>query len=94
MINALLIHLQDNVVVVTASVSADSPVSFVKQGVETQILAVEDIPVYHKVAIRDIARGEQVKKYGHVIGTASQDIGIGEHVHCHNIVSPSRKAEL
>jgi altronate hydrolase len=43
------------------------------------------IPPGHKVATRDIARGEAVHRYGQVIGFASQPIRAGQHVHTHNL---------
>ena len=45
----------------------------------------EPIPIYHKVALRDIAAGQAVVKYGEVIGTALADIRAGQHVHVHNV---------
>jgi altronate hydrolase len=39
----------------------------------------------HKIALRDIRRGEPITKYGQVIGFASQDIPAGSHVHVHNV---------
>ncbi|RZL37514.1 MAG: altronate dehydratase [Rubrivivax sp.] len=39
----------------------------------------------HKVALRDIAPGEVVLKYGQPIGIASQAIKAGDHVHVHNL---------
>lgn len=42
------------------------------------------IPFGHKAAIRPIATGEPVRKYGVTIGFASADIAVGEHVHVHN----------
>ncbi|BCU70030.1 UxaA family hydrolase [Stygiolobus caldivivus] len=46
-----------------------------------------DIPLGHKIALRDIRKGEKVLKYDRVIGVATQDIRKGEHVHVHNIKS-------
>jgi len=51
------------------------------------VTARADIPYGHKVALRPIARGEAVIKYGLVIGTATQDIQPGDHVHVHNVES-------
>lgn len=42
------------------------------------------IPFGHKAALRPIACGESIIKYGVVIGIATADIGTGEHVHVHN----------
>ena len=41
----------------------------------------------HKYAVRDIARGESVVKYGFPIGEAARAIKAGEHVHTHNLKS-------
>jgi altronate hydrolase len=49
------------------------------------IPALDDIPAGHKVAMRPIARGTAVHKYGEVIGVASADIAAGAHVHVHNL---------
>ena len=39
----------------------------------------------HKYALRDIAAGENIIKYGNPIGHATQDIHKGDHVHSHNV---------
>ena len=39
----------------------------------------------HKYALRDIAAGENIIKYGNPIGHATEDIKCGEHVHSHNV---------
>ena len=39
----------------------------------------------HKIALRDIAKGEPVIKYGFPIGEATEDIPAGGHVHTHNL---------
>ena len=39
----------------------------------------------HKYALRDIAAGEDIIKYGNPIGHATVDIKKGEHVHTHNV---------
>ena len=44
-----------------------------------------DIPIGHKVALRDIASGDTIWKYGQDVGIAKADIAKGEHVHVHNI---------
>ncbi|MBQ4440294.1 MAG: altronate dehydratase [Kiritimatiellae bacterium] len=41
----------------------------------------------HKYAIKPIAKGENVIKYGMPIGHATADIAIGEHVHTHNLAT-------
>jgi len=43
------------------------------------------IPPGHKVAVRAIAAGEPVRRYNQIIGTATQPIAAGQHVHTHNL---------
>ena len=85
--NALLISPKDNVAVVTEPVRKGETVAYVSNGSTIALEAAGDIPVYHKVATRDIAAGEKIIKYGYVIGMATEPIKKGEHVHCHNVVS-------
>lgn len=47
--------------------------------------AQQDIPLGHKIALGDIAKGEEVLKYDESIGNASKDIRKGQHVHTHNL---------
>ncbi|CAB4049642.1 UxaA family hydrolase [Paraburkholderia phenoliruptrix] len=43
------------------------------------------VPPGHKVATRDIAKGEPVKRYNQIIGVAREAIARGQHVHVHNL---------
>lgn len=45
------------------------------------------VPLGHKVALADVAQGEDVIEYGERIGRASQTIVAGAHVHVHNLKS-------
>lgn len=47
----------------------------------------ERIPAGHKIAVRAIAAGGAVVKYGSPIGTATSAIEAGRHVHTHNLES-------
>ena len=46
---------------------------------------VQDIPLGHKVALKDMATGDTVIKYGADIGKVVQPIRTGQHAHVHNI---------
>ncbi len=46
---------------------------------------IEEIPLGHKVAMRDMANEKEVIEYGRAIGKATQAISKGAHVHVHNI---------
>jgi len=54
---------------------------------EIEVYTKKAIPVFHKVAIKDILIGEDIIKYGEVIGRANSNIYTGEHVHIHNVDS-------
>lgn len=43
------------------------------------------VPQGHKVALRDLAQGAHVRKYGQSIGVATTPIAAGDHVHSHNL---------
>lgn len=47
----------------------------------------ENIDFGHKFAISDIRKGDNVIKYGEIIGVAASNISTGEHVHVHNVKS-------
>lgn len=51
------------------------------------IRIAEPVPKGHKVALRSIAAGAEVSKYGFPIGRALTDIAIGTHVHSHNLAT-------
>lgn len=58
----------------------------IDQGIEIDgITTLTEIPMGHKVALKDIKEDEDIIKYAQVIGVASKDIRIGEHVHSHNM---------
>jgi altronate dehydratase len=43
------------------------------------------VPRGHKIALRPIAKGEEVIRYGQIIGQATEAIPMGAHVHSHNL---------
>ena len=45
---------------------------------------IERVPAGHKVALRAYAPGEAIRKYGQIIGFATQPIAAGAHIHVHN----------
>lgn len=49
------------------------------------IKALADIPLGHKIALRDLKNGETLIKYGHDIGRLVSDASAGAHVHVHNV---------
>ncbi|MET0047339.1 MAG: altronate dehydratase family protein [Sedimenticola sp.] len=77
----LIILLTENDDVVVAL--ADLPAGRLLMNHE--LTTQDPVPRGHKVAIRDIAQGEPVRKYGQIIGFSSRPIAAGDHVHLHNM---------
>ena len=48
------------------------------------VTTVDRIPAGHKVAIKPIAEGEAIRRYGQIIGFATTPIAPGQHIHTHN----------
>lgn len=46
---------------------------------------LNDIPIGHKLALKDLAVGDTVVKYGTDIGKVVAPIKKGEHLHVHNV---------
>ena len=53
----------------------------------TSIKLVDDVPLGHKAAMRDMAEKKHILEYGREIGYAATAIVKGAHVHTHNIKS-------
>ncbi len=51
------------------------------------VTLLEAIPRAHKVALKDIKKGQDIIKYGSPIGHATKDIKVGEHVHTQNVAT-------
>ena len=83
--NAMIIDGKDNVAVAIEPIAKGDTVTYLRDGQETSLTALEDITIYHKLAACDIAKGQPISKYGEHIGLAARDIKAGEHVHCHNL---------
>ena len=52
------------------------------------------VPAAHKVALHGVPAGAPVRRYGQIIGFATQDIAPGEHVHSHNLAVGEGLLEL
>ncbi|AUX68908.1 galactonate dehydratase [Porphyrobacter sp. HT-58-2] len=74
----LAMHPDDNVALCLDPVAAGDALA-------GGVIAAETVPSGHKIALRPIAPGEAVRKYGQVIGLASAAIAPGAHVHVHNV---------
>jgi len=84
---AIMMSVSDNVATVVETIEAGADVLLEVDSRKTAVRVTERIPFGHKFAVRDIARGELVVKYGEPIGVATRDIKAGSHVHVHNVES-------
>ena len=87
MTNAILLDGRDNVATCTSAAKAGDTIKILGGG---EILCVEDIPIWHKVALKKICAGEKIFKYGEIIGEASAEILVGGWVSHENIFSVPR----
>lgn len=78
---ALIINPLDDVAVALENIKRGETLTFGS----LSVTAMEDIDRGHKIALRDIKKGENVVKYGFPIGHAYCDIRAGEWVHSHNL---------
>ena len=58
--NAMIIDGKDNVIVAIEAISKGDTVTYLCDGAEKTLPALEDITIYHKLAARDIKMGEHV----------------------------------
>jgi (2R)-sulfolactate sulfo-lyase subunit alpha len=88
MIHFVLHDKQDSVaVVVVEGVKAGMALEgwIMDEDQMTSVTAKQDIPIGHKIALRSMAVGETVIKYGIDMGKVVKPIAAGEHAHVHNI---------
>ncbi|UTF59483.1 UxaA family hydrolase [Gilvimarinus sp. DA14] len=76
------LHQQDNVAIAVEDIAAGEQLSIAGRDFEV----VEPIGQMHKVAVKAVAQGEAIIKYGQFIGYAAADISPGQHVHTHNCI--------
>ena len=90
-----VIHPDDNTgTVISSEVSKGKTVQYEVNGQKQSVQILKDIPYGHKIAVRNIRKGEAVLKYGLSIGSAVEDIKQGDHVHVHNIESNRGRGDL
>lgn len=88
MIHFVLHDARDSVaVVVVEGVKAGMELSgwIMDEDRKTSLVAKQDIPIGHKIALVDLNPGDKVLKYGIGMGKVVAPIKAGEHAHVHNI---------
>ncbi len=85
---ALRLRAEDDVAVAKTALSVGTILSVTTEsGARDQVVVRDPIPAGHKIALRPIAAGEPVHRYGQVIGLAGPAIEAGQHVHIHNLAA-------
>ncbi|MDC7987210.1 UxaA family hydrolase [Rhodoplanes sp. TEM] len=92
--HAIAIKIQDNVATALRRLEKGETAEV---GVGDRIVSIvlrDAVEFGHKFALRDIARGDDIVKYGEVIGRATADIPAGAHAHVQNIESLRGRGDL
>lgn len=87
MVDFLIHEASDNVGVATKDIQSGERVTglFMDSQKSVDLKAQMDIPLGHKIALKDLKAGEGAIKYGQDIGKMVNDAKAGEHVHIHNL---------
>lgn len=80
----ILSHVKDNVATALTDLKKGEQANASLDNISVDIVLLEDVAFSHKYALRDVAKGKEVIKYGMPIGKALSDIRAGEWVHVHN----------
>ncbi len=93
-IDAIMIKEQDNVATALRDIQPNEEIT-VGMGDEAKSFVVQEFISYgHKFSVKDIALGENILKYGEVIGRATKEIRARTHAHIHNIESLRGRGDL
>lgn len=74
---AIRLHNDDNVAIALVPLSSGRKV--------LDVVTTSMIGAGHKIALCDVAVGHAIRRYGQIIGFATQHIRAGDHVHSHNL---------
>ncbi len=94
MLKVVVIDPQDNVATALEDIRSGEQIKLDLAGKVTLLPVTQDIPIGHKVAVAFISCGDQVIKYGQPIGTATQSVQPGQHVHVHNLISNRGRGDV
>ncbi len=88
---SVLLNVADNLLIAKRPLL---PRTTIEMGDGSELVVIQMIPPGHKVAIRDIPLGEPVRRYGQIIGFASEPIRAGQHIHTQNVVVHQGELDL
>ena len=92
--DAIVIKEEDNVATALRSLGRNETASVGIGSKTASVTMVDAVEFGHKFAIVSIDRGQDIIKYGEVIGRATADIAVGAHAHIQNIESLRGRGDL
>ena len=90
-LRAALLRPLDDVATALVDLSRGSSLCVSNGPVTRDVTLVDDIRTGHKFAVRALASGLRIRKYGEYIGRTSQPVAAGEWVHEHNLVTAAHQ---
>ncbi len=87
----LVLAVGDNVGVVVTPVPVGG---ILRTSSDQSVIAIDQVPAGHKIALEDLPKSAGVCKYGELIGVTSCFVRQGEHLHVHNTESLRLRGDL
>ena len=78
---AIILKSGDDVAVAKERLDIDTVLEYCGRKIRVN----DDISAGHKVAVNAIQHGKPIRRYGQIIGFASCNIAVGDHIHDHNV---------
>src|SRR6185436_19159190 len=75
------LHPDDDICIATRTI----PSGTIIEAGGKRVTVSEVVRIGHKIALRSLAKGQPVRKYGQIIGLATEPVRAGDWVHCHNV---------
>jgi altronate dehydratase small subunit len=91
---AIVLNSKDNVATALADLAAGDTIALEVDKKPVSVKLVNPIQFGHKFSLVDIKAGSTILKYGEVIGEATKDIKVGEHVHVQNVASTRGRGDV
>jgi altronate dehydratase small subunit len=84
----IVVDRRDNVATALRPLQQGESVRVELGGKTVTIPVRQAVSFGHKIALTRLEKGDEVRKYGEIIGLATQPIAPGQHVHVHNVKGP------
>ena len=92
--DGIVINEMDNVGVALRDLQKGEKAVIGIGGEKRELLIADFVPFGHKFAVRPLRKGEEVLKYGVVIGRTTCEVSAGAHAHIQNIESLRGRGDL